>query len=335
MSLKGPDSRQEEILWKALSLLALLFIIAVGVGIGWVALQILQMLEDILIPVAIAAIVAYLLHPLVNLLERLRLPRGVAVLVLFALVGGGLAATSVVVAPQLYRQSKLLAQSLPGWETRIEEKIDAFLEDNTSLSGPLNNVTQVANTHLKQAATDLVTLTGLGKLLHTVGFAFGMVFIPFYLFYFLADQPQIERSWKDYIPLHDSTVKREIVIVVEQINKYLVSFFRGQVIVAFIDGIMIMIGLALIGVDLRASDRRGGLRPDDHPLFRHPRDLPPRLPRRRVPGGGRPPPRRPFAGGLRGGPDDRKHPHLPPGDEPADRLHPVTVLVSILIWSSF
>ncbi len=250
MSLQGPDRRQEELLWTALSLLALLFIIAVGVGIAWVLLQVLNRLDDVLIPVAIAVILAYLLHPLVNLLERLRLKREVAVLLLFALVGGGFATVSMVLAPKLYQEAKLLVQALPDWETQIGARIDGFLEDKgTTLGVPLNHVTDLANAHLKAAGTQLATMSGLSRLLQTVGFALGLVFVPFYLFYFLADQPKIAQSWKDYLPLRDSMVRREIVVIVEQINKYLVSFFRGQIVVAAIDGILIMIGLAAIGVN--------------------------------------------------------------------------------------
>jgi len=249
MSLKGPDQRQEKLLWRALALLALLFIIAVGVGIGWVILQVLNLLDDILIPVAIAVILAYLLHPLVTLLEKLKLSRAMAVLLLFALVGGGFAAASIILAPQLYQESKLLIHSVPDWEARIGTKLDRFLQNNNSLGVPLNHVTELANAHLKEVGTQLASMSGLNRLLQTVGFALGLVFVPFYLFYFLADQPKIEHSWKNYIPLRDSMIRREIVVIVEQINKYLVSFFRGQIVVAATDGILIMIGLAIIGVD--------------------------------------------------------------------------------------
>jgi len=83
-----------------------------------------------------------------------------------------------------------------------------------------------------------------------VGTALGFIMTPIYVFFFLKESAAIKESWHDYVPLKASSFKTELVETLTEINGYLVSFFRGQVLVAFIDGLFIAIGLTLFGLPL-------------------------------------------------------------------------------------
>lgn len=84
-----------------------------------------------------------------------------------------------------------------------------------------------------------------GKILGFIGMAIGFFMIPIYLYYFLKESDSIKNSWADYIPLKASRFKDEVVETLREINGYLISFFRGQVLVAFIDGILVGIALTI------------------------------------------------------------------------------------------
>lgn len=79
-------------------------------------------------------------------------------------------------------------------------------------------------------------------LLSSIG-SFGLllnaIIIPVYLFFFLVESRNIARRWSEYLPLQDSPLKQEVVSVMLEINGYLVAFFRGQLIVSTIDGLLI------------------------------------------------------------------------------------------------
>ena len=92
------------------------------------------------------------------------------------------------------------------------------------------------------------TTTGTSKLLGTLGFLLGLVMVPIYLFFFLKDSTSIEQNWHEYVPLKASHFKNELVDTLKEINGYLISFFRGQVLVAFIDGILVGIALTFYGL---------------------------------------------------------------------------------------
>jgi predicted PurR-regulated permease PerM len=77
----------------------------------------------------------------------------------------------------------------------------------------------------------------------------GIAMVPVYLFYLLLEKEGIKRSWTDYLPIHESHWKEEIVFIITQINDYLILFFRGQVLVALCDGILLTIGFVAIGLN--------------------------------------------------------------------------------------
>ena len=92
------------------------------------------------------------------------------------------------------------------------------------------------------------TTAGTSKILGVLGFLLGMVMVPIYLFFFLKDSAGIQKHWHDYVPLKASRFKSELIDTLQEINGYLISFFRGQVLVAFIDGILVGIALTFYGL---------------------------------------------------------------------------------------
>ena len=89
---------------------------------------------------------------------------------------------------------------------------------------------------------------GSTKVLGFLGLVIGMIMVPVYLFFFLKDSAYIRSHWHDYVPLKASRFKTSLVETLQEINGYLVSFFRGQVIVAAIDGILVGIALTVFGL---------------------------------------------------------------------------------------
>jgi len=89
---------------------------------------------------------------------------------------------------------------------------------------------------------------GSTRVLGFLGLVLGMIMVPVYLFFFLKDSAAIRTHWHDYVPLKASRFKTELVDTLQEINGYLISFFRGQVLVAAIDGILVGIALTIFGL---------------------------------------------------------------------------------------
>src|SRR6266699_1046510 len=89
----------------------------------------------------------------------------------------------------------------------------------------------------------------IGGFLGVTGFLLSLILVPIYLFFLLTEKPRIEERWKDYLPLRASPLKDEVAEVLSEINKYVTAYFRGQLLVCLVDGILIGTALTLIGLN--------------------------------------------------------------------------------------
>ncbi len=88
----------------------------------------------------------------------------------------------------------------------------------------------------------------VGRVASWFGVLAGLFLVPVYTFYFLLEKQGISSRWTDYLPVVNSRFKEELVFVLNAINNYLIAFFRGQVLVAFCDGLLYGLGFLLVGI---------------------------------------------------------------------------------------
>ena len=89
----------------------------------------------------------------------------------------------------------------------------------------------------------------IGGFLGVAGFLLSLVMVPIYLFFLLKERPRIEQRWKDYLPLRASPLKDEIAEALSEINRYVIAYFRGQLLVCLVDGTLIGSALTLLGLN--------------------------------------------------------------------------------------
>jgi predicted PurR-regulated permease PerM len=142
---------------------------------------------------------------------------------------------------------------LIGWAlTEVDERGEPAL---TGQSATLDSFTHSRAGRVFSDNTDVIFKTGRSwltagstKVLGILGLVIGMIMVPVYLFFFLKDSAAIRLHWHDYVPLRASRFKSSLVGTLQEINGYLISFFRGQVLVAAIDGILVGIALTIFGL---------------------------------------------------------------------------------------
>ena len=89
----------------------------------------------------------------------------------------------------------------------------------------------------------------IGGFLGVTGFLLSLVLVPIYLFFLLKESPRIQSRWKDYLPLRASPLKDEVAEVLSEINNYVTAYFRGQLLVCLVDGVLIGTALTLFGLN--------------------------------------------------------------------------------------
>jgi predicted PurR-regulated permease PerM len=138
-----------------------------------------------------------------------------------------------VIAPAQPKLSNAERQRIQAY---VEKQIPKLQEALPSLLGKLWNILK----------------TSIGGFLGATGFLLSLILVPVYLFFLLKEKPRMEERWKDYLPLRASPLKNEVADVISQINSYVVAYFRGQLLVCLVDGILIGTALTLVGLNFAA-----------------------------------------------------------------------------------
>ncbi|QQL44290.1 AI-2E family transporter [Sulfuriroseicoccus oceanibius] len=263
---KFPTPFQKKTLWNAVTGISLLILAALIVGALWLGINIIGLLQPVLIPVAIAGVIAYLLDPVVQwLVKKRKWSRVKSVSIVFAaglLILGGLIAS---VVPATIRQGNDLWEQRQALVNRVKGTVQEYVEDHpdsellewfqprkdAQSGAPLpseaeqwfrNNMSKISS-----GAWNILS-SGFRGASAFFGIALGICLVPIYLWFFLIEADPISKQWHDYIPLRASKAKDEIVGTLQEINGYLISFFRGQMLVSMIDGALVGIALTIIGL---------------------------------------------------------------------------------------
>ncbi len=95
----------------------------------------------------------------------------------------------------------------------------------------------------------LLVKSSVGGFLGVTGFLLSLVMVPIYSFFLLKERPAIERRWREYLPLRASPLKDEVATTLSQINSYVIAYFRGQLLVCLVDGLLIGTALTIYGLN--------------------------------------------------------------------------------------
>lgn len=305
MNFPPPSAKQARVIWLAVTGLAIALLVGLLVGLIWGLGKVLQILSPVLWPIAVAGVIAYLLDPVVDFLQRHRVPRTRAIVLVFALAVMVVAGIAASVIPQLVIETRTLAGQVPDYTARVVKRVGNWINHPPAIvreyfksrlpavttatnpppdavtNPPVPNAIPPGSTNAPEATNatgeasppfwhSLLTEDSVkgvttwlshnlpkagswifGQVIKATslfGILAGLALIPVYTFYFLLEKSGIASRWQDYLPVTDSKFKEELVFVLNAINDYLISFFRGQVLVAICDGVLYTIGFTLIGL---------------------------------------------------------------------------------------
>ena len=286
MSFPSPSPRQARIIWNSLTFLAIGVLVALLGLLGYGVLKLLSFLSPVLWPIALAAIIAYLLDPLVTLLQK-RLSRTQAILAVFAGVAGVAVLAALSVTPRIVHEissfdpqqfqarvmdvvhksgdfRKRTAATVAQFSPRLAASIDpdthaapppggappaAVKPDHKNWEARMaGDAARWLGVWLPKAGAWLVSQLGLVTSLLSLLAGLGLA--PVYCYYFLQEKRGIQQGWQDCLPIPPSAPwRKEVIFVLTSINDYLITFFRGQMIVALCNSVLYVIGFSVIGLN--------------------------------------------------------------------------------------
>ena len=80
------------------------------------------------------------------------------------------------------------------------------------------------------------------------GFGTHLAIIPIYLFFFLLIRRDLTQSLPEHLPFLRQTIREDVVFLIREFVAIVVSFFRGQLLIGLIMGVLLAIGFSIVGL---------------------------------------------------------------------------------------
>ncbi|MHB8667199.1 MAG: AI-2E family transporter [Burkholderiales bacterium] len=215
-----------------------------------VVVALLYVLSPILAPFLFAAILAYISNPLVNWLERHRVPRPLGAVLVMLLLGGLLVLLLLILLPLLVKEVRLLSDRLPGFLAQLDDKLAPWIKakfgvdlqfDPAGLKNLFNENLQGAD-GLGMKLLASLKIGGLAVL----GFVVPLLLVPVVLFYLLCDWNALLAQVEKLLPRRWHPLLSGIA---REIDTVLAEFLRGQISVMVLMSVLYVCGLWLAGLE--------------------------------------------------------------------------------------
>lgn len=256
------SERQQQTIAAALTILATIVIVAAVLGLFWILAIFLREFSNVFLPLAVAGICALIFQPYYDWLRTTaRLPTPLAIIAMFASVlipiSLFLGFFGVIILAEVVDFFEKVPQWYQNALTKIEElnfeerwpEIRSFFTENT-LGQRLSEMLQGAGPMFASALEHFVdtSIAAGTSIAGWTGAMLGWAVAPVYFVFFLLMKRKDVSQLEDYLPFLKEDTRRDVVFLIREFVNIIVAFFRGQIVIAFLQGVLLAIGFSIVGL---------------------------------------------------------------------------------------
>lgn len=229
-----------------------IWIVIGAIIIASVALNLIGSLSSVLLFLSVGCLSAFVASPIVNWLERHRVPRGAGALIGLIVVMVGLILLFALVIPMvtgqlidLLRDAPSKFSALGAWVVRMESKYAVVEHLNDIVQ--LDSIFTAAQDIVNQALSGLLAAVrdGIVPMVNNIASTVFIVFLGFVLAFWLAcDYPRINEEICRVLPEGKADDYRLMVAVV---SRSVGGYLRSTVINSVIQGFLAFVGFTIVG----------------------------------------------------------------------------------------
>lgn len=208
-------------------------------------------------PLALAVILSFILKPAVDFMaDKLKVGRTAACWIMMAFLVVVIIGCLVAILPAFISEICAFAASLPDLFSKVSARIvehfpqlkDIIAEKNAALKDialknlSLETVAGYVGNFFKTAAS------ATGGAVSFASFVAAFAVAPIYLYYMLTSRFDFFAFLENNIEFMSPKMKADAIFFARRFASIMSAFFRGQVLIAFIMGLLIGLGLTVVGV---------------------------------------------------------------------------------------
>jgi predicted PurR-regulated permease PerM len=195
-------------------------------------------------PIIISFLFYYLLRPIVHSLERLKIPRPLAICLIYILIAIGLTFFFIYAGPIIADQMTALAntswQRLERVEARSQSFLSRFFHFNVDVEIK-QRLFYIAQQVTSLLSTNLISILSFATRIATV-----LAIIPFIVFYLLKDDEEFATNFLHHVP---KEFTHEVHKILRDMDETLSSYIHGLLLVSSSVGGLLFIGYLMIGLN--------------------------------------------------------------------------------------
>ena len=227
---------------------------AIAIG-AFGLIYLLYQVRAVAIPVMLGFSLAYLLHPAIDGLTARKVPRSLAILMIFFIFVTLLSLFLLFLIPAINTELHQFAARIPQYRVSLEERVLPWLADvyEVETKEDVRGIFVEYLDSLRQSAPRAMPAVGnflKSAFTGTLSFIFALfsvMLIPVFAVYFAYDYPRIVERLKSLVP---PRYKANVFRIVGRVDRAVASFVRGQLTVVTILAAMYSVGLSLVGIEM-------------------------------------------------------------------------------------
>ena len=192
------------------------------------------------LPVILAGVLYYLVNPLVDWMERKKIPRLLGITWIFIVIGALIVWGITTLIPIIQEQTISIIGNWPVYWDNIVSQIDSWLRSDvlSEFQTRLSDFNTNIMSNVSEQADGVVnsTFASIGSVVGAVtNIVIAIITMPFILFYLLKDGKNLPYHVMKIIP---SKMRVSTYQLLSEINMQISQYIRGQLMVAFFVGLM-------------------------------------------------------------------------------------------------
>lgn len=251
------SDRQKSAIAAALTIIAAVVILCAIGGLVYLIVLFFRTFSQVFLPLAVGGIAALVFNPYYNWLrERLKLPAALAVAAVFLSILIPLAGFFWFFGALAQDQISELVTRVPDWWERAVEwtkdrwpTVVRFLEEHPVGQKMRTAIEEQQETLLKGFRVFGEGAISTGRVVFRgIGTALAWAVLPVYFAFFLRADSRGVDHLEQMLPFLKGETRKDVVYLIDEFVNMIVAFFRGQLIVAFLQGLLFAIGFHLVGL---------------------------------------------------------------------------------------
>jgi predicted PurR-regulated permease PerM len=253
------SARQKKIAGVGVTTLAACVILAAVLTTMVLIVRFFSAFDHVFLPLAVAAVVALVIRPLHEwLMQKAGLPAGFALVATFLMIGVPLVGALALFGTLIVVQLTHLVEQLPYWYAQVSAWLESHRPtvartlNEHMLGGELRETLQRPGGPfggILEGALDMLLAAGSGVVSAVVSL-FGWAITPVYIAFFLL-MPRLDskRVCTIMMPFLRQGTREDLTFLAGEFVELVVTFFRGQLLIALIQGVLFAIGFSLVGLE--------------------------------------------------------------------------------------